>query len=257
VSPETAAASALTGEITDPRDLGIPYPHVVMPEQIIVNNSLFIHPKERPKEIEIYRGPHMGQMPLNSPLPEIILGEVTIKLGDQVTTDHIVPGGSRMKYRSNIKKYAEFVFEVVDLYFYARSMKIRDEGRHNIIVGGFSYGQGSSREHAALCPMYLGVRAVLAKSIERIHRANLINFGIIPFTFVREADYDWINQGDELEIPGIQRVIHENNKATIVDRTKNKTFEVSIELSEREREIILSGGTLPYVRERHWNLSKI
>jgi len=220
-----------------------------IPEKFVVDDSLFLYPSDRPEEVEIYRGPHMGQVPLSSPLQVTISGEVTIKLGDHVTTDHICPSGSKMKYRANIEKYAEFVFEIVDPTFYHRSIKIRDGGKSNIIVAGFSYGQGSSREHAALCPMYLGVRAVVAKSLERIHRSNLINFGIIPFTFVNEADYDWIDQGDELEIVDIRHVLQKNNRAVILDKTKNIKLEVSIELSERERQIILAGGTLPYIKQ--------
>lgn len=251
MSPETAAAAALVGEITDPRDLGIPYPRVDdTPEQFIVDDSLFIPPAEQPEEVDIYRGPHMGGVPICSAFPDALDGEVTIKLGDRITTDHIQPSGSRMMYRANAAKYAEFTFEVVDPSFHDRASKIRDEGKYNIIVAGLGYGQGSSREHAALCPMYLGVRAVVAKSIERIHRANLINFGIIPFTFVHEADYDWIEQGDRIEISDIQRAIRESSKATIIDKTQGKTFEGAIVLSQRERETILAGGTLPYVKEK-------
>ena len=251
VSPETAAAAALLGEIIDPRDLGVPYPHVeAVPERFIIDDSLFIPPAERPEEVDIYRGPHMGGVPIGSALPDGLGGEVTIKLGDRITTDHIQPSGSRMMYRANPAKYAEFTFEVVDPSFHDRASKIRDEGKSNIIIAGLGYGQGSSREHAALCPMYLGVRAVVVKSIERIHRANLINFGIIPFTFVREADYDLIKQGDRIEIPDLQRTVREGSKATIINKTQDKTFEGAIMLSQRERETILAGGTLPYVKEK-------
>ena len=190
----------------------------------------------------------MGPVPLNKPLPETIAGEATIKLGDKITTDHIVTSGSRLKYRSNPAKYAEFVFEVVDPSFYSRASRIRDDGRYNIIVGGLSYGQGSSREHAALCPMYLGVRVVVAKSIERIHKANLINYGIIPFTFANEKDCEWIDQGDELEIPDIRRLVLKSNTAAIIDKTRDRAFEVSLDLSERERAIIVAGGTLPFIK---------
>ncbi|MFH0844167.1 MAG: aconitate hydratase, partial [Pseudomonadota bacterium] len=250
VSPETAAASALKGEITDPRDLDMAYPLIDMPETFVSDDSLFIWPSKDPEDIHLYRGPHMGSLPMNTPLPETIAGEVTIKVGDKVTTDHIVPSGSRMKYRSNIAKYAEFLFEVLDPSFHDRALRIRDEGRHNIIIGGYSYGQGSSREHAALCPMYLGVKAVIAKSIERIHRSNLINFGIVPFIFANEADYDWILQGDELAIHDIRRVLEKNGMVTVMNTTRNENFTVSIELSDREKEIIFAGGSLRYIRER-------
>jgi aconitate hydratase len=249
VSPETAAATAIKGKLTDPRDLGMMYPHVDLPERFIVDDSLFIPPAERWEEVEVYRGPHMGQVPLNSPLPEKISGEVTIKLGDQVTTDHIVPSGSRLKYRANVAKYAEFLFERVDPSFHRRATEIRDGGRHNIIVAGMSYGQGSSREHAALCPMYLGVKAVVAKSLERIHRSNLINFGIIPFTFVKVTDYEWIEQGDELEIPEVRRMVQNESRGMMFEKTKGRWFEVSIELSERERQILLEGGALSYMKK--------
>jgi aconitate hydratase len=183
-------------------------------------------------------------------MPESISGEVTIKVGDKITTDHIIPAGSKMKYRSNVPKYSEFVFEIVDPSFYERATKIRDSGAHNIIVGGASYGQGSSREHAAICPMYLGVKAVIAKSLERIHTANLINFGIVPLTFKKEEDYDLIDQGDKLEIPNIRELIKKGEVLTVKNKSKGTDFEVEYNLSDRQREIILAGGTLSFMKSR-------
>ncbi len=252
-SPETAAAAVITGKMTDPRDLeqmGIPYPDVDMPERFYVDDSMFLYPSAHPEEIEIYRGPNIGDPPVSTPLPEIIDGVVTIKVGDKTTTDHIIPAGDKMKYRSNVPKYSEFLFEVVDPTFYKRAKGIQDAGKDNIIVGGLSYGQGSSREHAALCPMYMGVKAVIAKSFERIHKANLINFGILPLTLAHEADYDGIDQGDELRIPDARTAIEKGEKLIAVNRSKGTEFELAYELSERERDIVLAGGTLAYMKPK-------
>ena len=248
VSPETAAAAVLSGSLLDPRKLDMPYPDVKMPKRFVVDDGLLIFPAAHPEEINIYRGPHMGGVPSSTALPERLFGEVTIKLGDKVTTDHIQPSGTRMKYRANAAEYAKYTFEIVDPSFYDRACKIRDMGKHNIIIAGGGYGQGSSREHAALCPMFLGVRAVVAKSIERIHRSNLINFGIIPFTFQTEEDHEWIEQGNVLEVPNIRQAIESSNEAAIVNKTKDRTFRVTIDLSERERKTILAGGTIPYTK---------
>jgi aconitate hydratase len=249
-SPETAAAAVITGKMTDPRDLGIDYPRVEMPAKFYTDDSMIILPSKSPEQIEILRGPNIGEPPVNPPIPADISGIVTIKVGDKITTDHIIPAGSRMKYRSNVPKYSEFVFEIVDDTFYKRATEIRDAGKHNIIVGGLSYGQGSSREHAALCPMFLGVKAVIAKSFERIHSANLINFGIIPLTFKTESDYDLIDSGDELQIPNIRKVISNNEPLIVKNITKKKDFEVNYELSERQRNIILEGGMLSYIKNK-------
>ena len=248
VSPETAAATAITGKMTDPRSFGMEYPRVEMPEKFYIDDSMILQPSDTPDKVRIYRGPNIGEPPSNSPLPEAISGFVAIKVGDKITTDHIIPAGSRMKYRSNIAKYAEFVFEMEDKGFYKRAVQYRDNGKHNVIVAGESYGQGSSREHAALCPMFLGVKAVIAKSFERIHAANLVNFGIVPLTFESEFDYDGIDVDDEIEIPGIRRLLAKNEGLMVRNQTKGVEFEVGYVLSERQRDIILAGGLLPFVK---------
>ncbi len=252
VSPETAAAAVITGKMTDPRDLekmGIKYPDVEIPEKFYIDDSMFIYPEDAEK-VEIYRGPNIGDPPASLPLPEEISGEITIKVGDKITTDHIIPAGSKMKYRSNVPKYSEFLFEVVDPTFHDRAEKIQHDGKDNIIVGGLSYGQGSSREHAALCPMFLGVKAVIAKSLERIHTANLINFGIIPLTFKSDGDYNKVEQGDDIEIPDIRSVIESGGVVKVKNKTKSVEFEVDYNLSDRQKEIILAGGTLAYMKSR-------
>ena len=253
VSPETAAAAVITGKMTDPRDLekmGTKYPDVKMPEQFYIDDSMFIYPPEHPENINIYRGPNIGDPPASLPMPESITGEVTIKVEDQITTDHIIPAGSKMKYRSNVPKYSEFLFEVVDSNFYERAKKIKETGKANIFVAGLSYGQGSSREHAALCPMYMGTKAVIAKSFERIHTANLINFGIIPLTFKNESDYTKIDQGDDIEIPEVKKAIQNGGSLKVKNKTKGVEFEVNYDLSDRQREIIIAGGTLAYMKEK-------
>jgi aconitate hydratase len=209
---------------------------------------MFVDPSEHPEEIEIYRGPNIGDPPSSAPMPETIRGEVTIKVGDKITTDHIIPAGSKMKYRSNVPKYSEFLFEIVDPTFHDRAASIQQAGKHNIIIAGVSYGQGSSREHAALCPMYMGVKAVIAKSLERIHKANLINFGIVPLAFADDADYDAIEQGDEIEIPNIRTIIKEGGKLIARNQSKGTEFELTYDLSDRQKETILAGGTLAYVK---------
>jgi aconitate hydratase len=249
-SPETAAAAVITGCFTDPRELGIEYPKIAMPEKFYIDDSMIIAPSKCPEEVEIYRGPNIVELPDSLPLEKDVCGVVTIKVEDKITTDHIIPAGSRMKYRSNVPKYSEFVFEIVDETFPERASKIRDSGKSNIIVGGLSYGQGSSREHAALCPMFLGVKAVIAKSFERIHSANLINFGIVPLTFQTEADYDKIEQGDQIQIENIRESISQNQPLTVKNLTKNTQIKVYYQLSQRQQDIILAGGMLAYIKNK-------
>ena len=251
-SPETAAAAAVTGKLIDPRNMPLPYPGTEMPERFHISDDMITEPipSADRASVRIIRGPNIGKPPENDPLPADISGEVAIKVGDKITTDHIMPAGARMKYRSNIPKYAEFVFETLDKKFYRRAMKNRKAGRHNIVIAGLSYGQGSSREHAAICPMYLGVKAVIAKSFERIHAANIINFGILPLIFKNEKAYDGIDQGDRLEIPGIRKILEAGRAITVMNTTKGIDFEVTCSLSRRQRDILLAGGALNAVRQK-------
>ncbi|OEU60984.1 MAG: aconitate hydratase [Desulfobacterales bacterium C00003104] len=245
VSPEAAAAAVITGRITDPRELGIPYPAIEAPTTFFIDDSMFLGNGKPDPSVEVFRGPNIGDPPKNSAFCDVIRGEIAIKVGDKITTDHIMPAGVRLKYRSNIPKYAEFVFENIDGSFYSRCMKNKKGGKQNIIVAGSSYGQGSSREHAALCPMYLGVTAVIAQGFERIHAANLINCGIIPLTFAREEDYEKISQGDEIEISSIKTRLKEK-EIMMKNRTRDISIPLLCRLSERQESILLAGGLLNY-----------
>ena len=247
-SPESAVAAALTGGIMDPRDLGIPYPEIAMPGQFWIDDSMILPPDKDPLSVTVYRGPNIGDPPAAEPLPDIIRGVVAIKVGDKITTDHIMPAGSRLKYRSNIPKYAEFVFEGIDASFAKKALENKKAGKHNIVIAGASYGQGSSREHAAICPMYLGVKAVIAKSFERIHAANLINFGILPLTFANEADYDAIAANDTIEIGAIKAALGSGTDLMLKDTTTGKGVPLQCALSARQRDILLAGGMLNYIR---------
>jgi aconitate hydratase len=247
-SPESAVAAALTGGIMDPRELGIPYPEIAIPDQFWIDDSMILPPAKDPLAVSISRGPNIGDPPAAEPLPESIKGVVAIKVGDKITTDHIMPAGSRLKYRSNIPKYAEFVFEGVDAGFSKKALENKKAGVHNIVIAGQSYGQGSSREHAAICPMFLGVKAVIAKSFERIHAANLINFGILPLTFANEADYDAITAQDKVEIMDIKTALVKSEELKLSNVTSGKTSKLKYALSSRQRDILLAGGMLNYTR---------
>ena len=246
VSPEVAAVAALTGKVTDPRKAGIEYPEVGMPTKFFIDDSMFIFPKNADKNIEIVRGPNIGTPPVNDKMAEQIKGVIGIKVGDKITTDHIMPAGARLKYRSNVPEYSKYVFEPIDKAFPTRAMEAKKQGLATVIVAGESYGQGSSREHAALCPMYLGVKAIVAKSVERIHAANLVNFGIISLSFKNMADYDKIEQGDEIEIPDIKKKLQNNEPVILIDKTKNLKIELGYSLSQRQKDILFAGGLLPY-----------
>ncbi len=246
-SPESAVAAALTGVITDPRDLGIPYPRIKQPAAFWIDDSMVLPPSDRPETVSVFRGPNIGDPPASDGLPDAVTGVVTIKVGDKVTTDHIMPAGSRLKYRSNIPKYAEFVFEGVDPDFSRKALENKRTGIHNVIVAGASYGQGSSREHAAICPMYLGVKAVIAKSFERIHAANLINFGIVPLLFANESDYDAVSPGERVVIDNLREALQAGSDL-VLTTAAGGTIPLRCPLSSRQRDILLAGGMLNYVR---------
>lgn len=248
VSPEVAAASALTGYLTDPRDLG-EAPTVEMPEHFTINDNM-IEPPASPEEaasIEVLRGPNIKPFPKTEPLPESITAKAVLKVGDNITTDHIMPAGAKiLPYRSNIPHLSQFCFGVCDESFPER---IKAEGK-GIIIGGANYGQGSSREHAALVPLYLGVKAVITKSFARIHVANLVNAGILPFTFANEADYDCIDQMDQLELADIRTAMENNTPVVLKNLTKNEEYPLDAShLSARQRAMLLCGGLLDYTRE--------
>ena len=252
VSPETAAACALEGEMTDPRDLGVPCPEIAEPERYVIDDSMILAPAPEPRRagIEVFRGPNLVGPPPMATLPDRLAGPVALKVGDKITTDHIMPAGRLAIYRSNVPKYAEYVFARVDASFASRASATRDAGRANFIVAGESYGQGSSREHAALCPRYLGVRAVLAKSVERIHQANLVNFGILPLVFENPKDYDTIEPGDELAMEGLRDAVAKGGAITIRSAARGTAFKAILAASERQREALLAGGVLALVAKR-------
>ena len=248
VSPETAAISALTGVLTDPRDMG-DMPQFKLPEVFDINDNMVEPPASEAEmdSVEILRGPNIKPFPQTSPLDESIDAPCSLKVGDNITTDHIMPAGAKiLPLRSNIPAISQHCFTVCDETFPARAKEL---GK-SIIVGGSNYGQGSSREHAALAPLYLGVKAVLVKSFARIHRANLINAGILPLTFVNEADYDNIAQGDELVIADIRKSVSDGKtEITVTNKTKGIDIPVLCELTGRTKDIMLAGGLLDYTRE--------
>ncbi|MBN1350069.1 aconitate hydratase [candidate division KSB1 bacterium] len=244
VSPEVAAAAAITGVFTDPRTLGTP-PAVDVPKEFLIDDSMVLPPSYEPDSVKVIRGPNIKPLPLNKPLPDSLEGQILLKVEDNITTDHIMPAGAKiLPLRSNIPAISEHVFEVVDASF-AQRAKASSGG---FIVGGENYGQGSSREHAALAPMYLGIKFVLTKSFARIHQANLINFGIIPLSFEKPEDYSRLEQGDRLKIENVRQAIKSNQPLVIQNLTQKTSIKAIYSLSERQREIILQGGLLNYTK---------
>lgn len=252
VSPETAVATALKGEFCDPRTLDIEYPQISDPDSFLINDNMIQNPPENGENVEIIRKETIGQPPLNQPLPDTINGSVIIKVGDKITTDHISPAGIHLKLRSNIPAYAKVVFECFTEpgkpSFAERAAAVRDAGRHGIIVGRESYGQGSSREHAAICPMFLGIKAVIAVAIERIHRANLVNFGIMPLEFDNPADYDLISEGDTIRIDECREQLSSMNgiNASIIGADGKPKADIRLKgpTNPEDVQIILAGGML-------------
>jgi aconitate hydratase len=246
-SAETAAATALRGEVTDPRSLG-ERPDIRRPERYVASDSLLVAPldEDSAARTEVIRGPNIQPVPVGSPLPGSIRGRVLLKTGDNVTTDRIMPSGAHtLPLRSNVPALAEHVFARTDPDFPRRAR----EWGGGFVVGGLNYGQGSSREHAALVPMYLGLKAVLAMSFARIHRANLINVGVLPLLFADLADYEAVAPGDELVICGLGEGLRDGGSIEVQNVTRARTFEAAHDLSGREVRILRAGGTLNYVRE--------
>lgn len=241
-SPETAIATAINGVMSDPRDFGEPIV-IKYPKSFIIDDSMIIPPSEKPEEVSIIRGPNIKPLPKKEPMPDTVKGDVLLKVGDNITTDHIMPAGAKvLPLRSNIPAISEFVFEKVDKDFVKRA---KEKGG-GFLIGGVNYGQGSSREHAALAPMYLGVKAVIVKSFARIHRANLVNFGILPLTFENENDYNLFDMGDIIELPDIKNRLKSKAKITIKNVTKSKEVKVTHTLTPREIDILCVGGLLNY-----------
>lgn len=244
-SPEVAAATALTGHLTDPRELG-EYIDVNLPEEFLIDDSMVLPPAEDPEKIEVVRGPNIKPLPINKPLFSTLEGQILLKVGDNITTDHIMPAGAKiLPLRSNIPAISQYVFSGVDPTFAERA---KNAGG-GFVVGGHNYGQGSSREHAALAPMYLGVKAIIAKSFARIHRANLVNFGILPLTFADENDYEQVSQADSLTIN--VEDLGQASELEVTDKTTGKTFIVSLGLTPRQIEIIKAGGLLNYTKNQN------
>ncbi len=247
VSPEVAAASAITGVLTDPRELG-EAPTVTMPEKFLANDNMVVAPAEDGSKVEVVRGPNIKPFPLNTKMPENVTGKSLIKVEDNITTDHIMPSNAKLlPFRSNIPYLAEFCLTPCDPEFPKRAQ----ENGGGFIIGGANYGQGSSREHAALAPLYLGIKGVIAKSFARIHMANLINSGILPLVFKNEADYDDVSMGDELAIESAPSQVRAGEEIIVKNLTKGSTYVTILVASDRQKEMLYAGGLINYIKEQN------
>jgi len=252
VSPETVAASALAGAIADPRELGQPLPPICDPDEPILNEQMLEEPlpPEQARKVTLCKGPNVVSLPQFDPLPEKLHGPVILKVGDNISTDEIMPAGARvLPFRSNIPEISEFVFEQIDDSYHQRATKARDNGGH-VVVGGHNYGQGSSREHAALAPRYLGLRAVVAKSFARIHWQNLINFGVLPLTLADEKDYENLEQSDQVRIEGLGEAIQPGTPVMVENETQSKSVKTTHNLSPRQCEVLASGGLINWIKTK-------
>jgi aconitate hydratase len=248
-SPETAAASALAGVITDPRTLEMKYPRFTEPEKLIINTDMLVPPAANGEKVQLEKGPNIAPLPGFDPLPDAIEGPVLLKLGDNISTDEIMPAGEQvLPYRSNIPAISKFTFARVDETYHDRAMEHARSG--SLIVGGKNYGQGSSREHAAIAPRYLGLKAVIAKGFARIHRQNLLNFGILALTFVNPADWEKIHQNDVLVLSGLREAIRRGSQVKVINKTNEETYITEHAMTDLQIDMVLAGSLINLMRER-------
>jgi aconitate hydratase len=254
-SPETAVASALTGVITDPRTLGMVYPRFTAPDTVLLNTEMLVPPAPEGEKFNLEKGPNIKHLPQLEPLSETLQGPVLLKVGDDISTDEIMPAGAKvLPFRSNIPAISRFVFSQIDETYYEKAMDFQKQG--SFVVGGTNYGQGSSREHAALGPRYLGVKAIIAKSFARIHLQNLSNFGILPLIFTNPDDWNKISQGDKFSIPDVRNAICKGNRIQVNNITKDEIYETEHRMTPYQVEMVLAGSLINLVKRKRINPGK-